>query len=159
MQKHAEPSREPFELDIQTSFGRLRGKMRLPSGGMRLAELAWNLMRMDDQLVSMGVARGTGPHAGGRQVSCCSGCGACCRQLVPLSPPEAFMLADLVFSFPDERREAVIARFAQARQALQQAGIEMVAGPTKASDSAHLDVALKYFELGVPCPFLEGESC
>jgi len=133
--------------------------MRLPSGGMRLAELAWNLMRMDDQLVSMGVARATGPQAGGLQISCCRGCGACCRQLVPLSPPEAFMLADLVLSFPDERRAAVMARFTQTRQALQQAGIETVAGPTKASDSAHAEVALKYFELGVPCPFLEDESC
>ncbi len=102
------PSHIPFDLDIPTSFGRLRGRMLLPNREMRLAELAWNLMKVDDQLVGMGVACGTGSHSGGLQISCSKGCGACCRQLVPLSPPEVFMLADVVLRFPAARSEAVI---------------------------------------------------
>jgi Fe-S-cluster containining protein len=159
MTQQTESSRETFELDFQTGFGRLRGRMQLPRKEMRLAELAWNLMKLDDQLVTMGVAKGTGPKAGGLQISCSQGCGACCRQLVPLSPPEAFMIADLVLGLPDERRNAVVDRFEQTRDTLQRAGIDAVAGLTRPRDEDLLDLTLNYFELGLPCPFLENEAC
>ena len=148
-----------FELDLQTSFGRLRGRMRLPSKPMRAAELAWNLMKVDDQLVGMGVAQTTGPRSDGAQVSCQKGCGACCRQLVPLSPPEAFMIADLVLNLPDARRNAVIDRFVQTRAALERAGVQALAGFQRPSDDEFLQLAIDYFEQGLPCPFLEDEAC
>jgi Fe-S-cluster containining protein len=148
-----------FELDLQTNLGRLRGKMRLPNRPMRAAELAWNLMKVDDQLVQMGVTQSTGPHAGGEQVSCQKGCGACCRQLVPLSPPEAFMIADVVLGLPDERRNAVVDRFVETRAALERAGVQALAGSERPSDEESLQLAFDYFEQGLPCPFLEDESC
>src|SRR5437868_13237380 len=62
-------------------------------------------------------------RAQGKSVSCKKGCGACCRQLVPISPVEARRLRDLVDELPEPRRSQIRARFAEARQRLGQAGI------------------------------------
>lgn len=96
----------------------------------------------------------------GREVSCAAGCGACCRQLVPISPTEAHLLAELVASMPPERRAAVMERFAEAAQAFTEAGlIDGLRAEAKPTDETYREFALKYFSLGIPCPFLENESC
>jgi Fe-S-cluster containining protein len=88
--------------------------------------------------------------ARGHPISCRRGCGACCRQPVPLSPPEAFHLAEVVGGAAPEAREAVLARFEAARAALAEGGLR---------DEPLLDRGRDYFALGVPCPFLAEEAC
>ena len=144
------------ELDLRTRFGRIQAKLGVPDKPMRLAELAWNVMSFDERLIAMAVKNDLAD--GTRSISCTKGCGACCRQLVPLSPPEAWMIADVVRSMPKERRATVIDRFAAVHAALNDNPL----GATEMRDAA-LDAmnetALRFFELGVPCPFLEDESC
>jgi Fe-S-cluster containining protein len=89
----------------------------------------------------------------GKDISCRKGCGACCRQLVPISRTEGEALLALVAAMPTERREAVRSRFAAAEAAIVQAGLAESGGR---SDRA---LSVAYFALGVPCPFLEEESC
>ena len=50
----------------------------------------------------------------GQAISCRKGCGACCRQLVPVSRTEGERLLQLVAAMPNERRAALSARFAAA---------------------------------------------
>ena len=50
----------------------------------------------------------------GHTVSYRKGCGACCRQLVPVSRTEGERLLQFVDSLPDERRKPLMARFAAA---------------------------------------------
>jgi Fe-S-cluster containining protein len=69
----------------------------------------------------------------GKEISCRKGCGACCRQLVPVSRTEGERLLGVIEAMPPERRRELGARFAAA--------------------------ATAYFALGIPCPFLEEESC
>lgn len=88
-----------------------------------------------------------------RAVSCRKGCGACCRQLVPISRTEGEALLALVEAMPRERRKAVRARFAAAEAAIGGAGLADRAG------RSDRDLSIAYFALGVPCPFLEEESC
>lgn len=96
----------------------------------------------------------------GRSVSCALGCGACCRQMVPISPTEAAMLKDLVDSLTPERRSQIIARFNAARNALDDAGLlETLRSPTKPAGAEYKNLGLAYFRLGIACPFLENESC
>jgi Fe-S-cluster containining protein len=96
----------------------------------------------------------------GLAISCRSGCGACCRQLVPISEVEARLIHDLVRDFPEPRRSRVLARFAEARRRLEEAGLlDMLLRPEAFSDLQLRPIALDYFGLGVPCPFLEDESC
>src|SRR5579871_264231 len=101
-----------------------------------------------------------GAAESGRAISCRKGCGACCRQLVPISRTEGEALLALVEAMPEPRRTAVQARFAAAEAAITQAGLADC-GTRSDRESARSDRALSvaYFALGVPCPFLEEESC
>jgi Fe-S-cluster containining protein len=89
----------------------------------------------------------------GQAVSCRKGCGACCRQLVPVSRTEGERLLEVIDALPAERREASRTRFAAAEAAIENAGLTDRRGR---SDRA---LSTAYFALGLPCPFLEEESC
>jgi Fe-S-cluster containining protein len=94
----------------------------------------------------------------GRRVSCAKGCGACCRQLVPVSPVEARELARVVAAMPPRRAASVRRRFAEARQRIEAAGLGARGNPDD-DPAAFGPFSLAYFRQGVPCPFLEDESC
>ncbi|HPU52166.1 MAG TPA: YkgJ family cysteine cluster protein [Burkholderiaceae bacterium] len=93
-------------------------------------------------------------------VSCTAGCGACCRQLAPLSETEARAIHALVDAMPAERRDAVKARFAAALEGLEKAGLlEPLRGFSRLPGPERSALGLAYFRQGLPCPFLEDESC
>ena len=89
----------------------------------------------------------------GKVISCRKGCGACCRQLVPVSRTEGERLLQVVEAMPADRREAVKKRFAAAEAAIAAAGLKERRGRTDR------ELSTAYFALRVPCPFLEDESC
>ncbi|UYN97184.1 MAG: YkgJ family cysteine cluster protein [Enhydrobacter sp.] len=89
----------------------------------------------------------------GKAISCRRGCGACCRQLVPISRTEGERLLQFVESMPAGRRAMLEARFADAE------GKVVAAGLADRVDKSDRELSTAYFALGVPCPFLEEESC
>jgi Fe-S-cluster containining protein len=89
----------------------------------------------------------------GRAISCRKGCGACCRQLVPISRTEGERLLGVIEAMPRERRGEIKRRFAAAEAALAPAGFGAEDGRTDRERS------IAYFAAAVPCPFLEEESC
>ena len=89
----------------------------------------------------------------GNDISCRKGCGACCRQLVPISRTEGEALLALIEAMPRDRRKAVRARFAAAEAAIAKAGLADRGG------RSDREMSVAYFALGVACPFLEEESC
>ncbi|MGQ0582948.1 MAG: YkgJ family cysteine cluster protein [Reyranella sp.] len=89
----------------------------------------------------------------GQSISCRKGCGACCRQLVPVSRTEGERLLALVETMPADRRKILHARFAAAETILDAAGLSDRAG------RSDRELSLAYFALAIPCPFLEDESC
>lgn len=89
----------------------------------------------------------------GKAISCRKGCGACCRQLVPVSRTEGERLLQLVEAMPAERRETLLARFAAAETAIEAAGL------TDRRGRSDRELTTAYFAMSVPCPFLEDESC
>ena len=96
----------------------------------------------------------------GKRISCRAGCGACCRQLVPVTQVEARHLAELVGGFPEPRRSTVLARFAEAIRRLDEVGmLDKLRHLEQISPEQREAVGLAYFALGIPCPFLEAESC
>jgi len=93
-----------------------------------------------------------------KTVSCKAGCGACCRQMVPISDIEAHAIAEVIERMPEERRAHVMARFADAEQRL--AAIKPLDQMIEAVNGANrYEFAVEYFKFGVACPFLEDESC
>ncbi|MGE0423891.1 MAG: YkgJ family cysteine cluster protein [Reyranellaceae bacterium] len=96
----------------------------------------------------------------GLKISCTKGCGACCRQLVPISDVEAHHLRALVDAMPPPRRRVIEERFAEASRRLQAAGLkDYLMAPTGHTTEEATEFGLTYYELDLACPFLEDESC
>jgi Fe-S-cluster containining protein len=104
----------------------------------------------------------------GKPISCREGCGACCRQAVPISPIEARMLSGYIDAQPEERREVLLTRFRAAAAHLEESSIVpavRAVSPSSKEEPLLLDkqtahtLGLRYFALGIPCPSLEDERC
>lgn len=134
----------------------LSGQYTVPSGRATARDLLPAARQMIGQLVEMAVRD---VEAAGETISCCKGCGACCRQLVPIAPAEARLIRDLVESMPEPRRTEIRRRFATAREKLAAAGMLDALLEPATYDGSLRELGLAYFGLGVPCPFLEEESC
>ncbi len=143
-------------VELPTPDGVIRGKVGVTSGPMRLAGLVPTACHLTDALVE----RATGlEQEAGRSLSCRAGCGACCRHMVPVSPPEAFHLMDVVESFRPERRQVALERFDRTASALDERKmIDELLDPEVVTEPV-LPVARQYFALDLPCPFLADESC
>jgi Fe-S-cluster containining protein len=149
-------ARAIFSVDIRTATGPVRGRVAIDTGPMRLADLVPSAWEITDLLVSRAAVR---EARAGRAISCRAGCGACCRQMVPLSAPEALHLREQVAALERGRREELGKRFARIGAELESRGLrESFLGHDPAIGVPR-PVALEYFLLGLPCPFLESESC
>lgn len=130
-------------------------KVPVPEGDARPADMLPMYRSVAEQLTAIGVHDA---EAAGQHVSCKTGCGACCRQLVPITPLEARELMRVVERMPEPRRTQIRQRFADARKRFESAGLlENLLALENGPGGARL--ALDYFALRVPCPFLENESC
>jgi Fe-S-cluster containining protein len=127
-------------------------RIQVPAESIRPVDLLPVLHEFNDALICAAV--------GHREVSCRAGCGACCRQIVPISEIEARYLADLIAAMPEEQKERVTSRFAEVLDALASSGLLDRLRAEPPSDAAERNrLGLEYFRLGLACPFLEAESC
>jgi Fe-S-cluster containining protein len=148
---------DALNLKLRTPEGEFSAVLRVPPAPMRLAELALSFMGLSGKLTDMAVARET--RDGAKEVSCRKGCGACCRQPVPLSPPEAWLIADIVAGLPPARQAPVREAFAAADEVFTRSTLKQrLLGPMDALDRMK-ELAFEYFSSGVPCPFLVDEAC
>lgn len=96
----------------------------------------------------------------GQTVTCSSGCGACCRGFVAITQAEARQLHAYIGALPATRRADIEARFEQAHQQLEAAGLLKVIQTAESWSAADYQAMVSaYFPLGIACPFLENESC
>jgi Fe-S-cluster containining protein len=142
------------------SFGEssLRAEVEVPTGQTTLTELLPIIQKLDSAIVD-----GIGERARsvGKPVSCRAGCGACCRQLVPVSLFEAEALIAWMQTLPEERRTELEQRFHRALSRLRDAGVidKILNSDWALGEEQATRMAIEYFHAGVPCPFLENESC
>ncbi len=122
----------------------------VPTGSVRAAAVVPALQGLVNAVVT---AAETRLGEAGGEISCRKGCGACCRQLVPVSRTEAERLLGVIEAMPAKRQRAVKERFATAAAAIRAAGLDEKAG------RSDRELSVGYFALGIPCPFLEEESC
>jgi len=141
-------------IRIQLAEGTIEASIETPDGVHRLVDLAYQVLGLSS------VAAEMGERAAGRKgvtISCRAGCGACCRQLVPVSPPEAVLIHEIVESMDELRKHTIKERFARAIEQLEGAGL---LNKLEDPDNPLLYKAEEaYFALKIPCPFLEDESC
>jgi Fe-S-cluster containining protein len=153
------PADAPVTVQVELTIGGqpVQGKLTVPQGPIRPRQLLPIMQEMTNLVVSVAETR---EAKEGRKISCAAGCGACCRQLVPIAPSEARQIAALIDALPEPRRSQIRERFTAAAERLTQAGIiEELRHPERITQQERIPFALSYFRLGIPCPFLEAESC
>lgn len=131
--------------------------VRVPKGSVGVPQMLPVLRQMTDTLVEAMTRRAA---RDGENVSCRAGCGACCKQMVPIAPSEALALRGVVEQMPEARRTEVLARFADAVDRLEAASLAAPLRRAEARVGRSLrELGLAYFALGIECPFLEEGSC
>ena len=133
-------------------------------GPMRVTDLFEPARVLSERIAELSRIEGT---ANGKRVSCKAGCGACCRQLVPISTIEAKRLATVVAAMPAPRRDEVRARFVAATRRLEEVGLLDPRARGRAGlvrddtpdESDWENVSRRYWEAELDCPFLEEGSC
>jgi Fe-S-cluster containining protein len=144
---------------VELSIGgkRLQLELQVPSAPTGPAKLLPLFRSLADAIVEIAEQSVV---AQGKSISCSKGCGACCRQLVPISAIEARRLRELLNELPESRAAEIRARFASARQRLAQAGLlASLLEPERIGEEQAQAFGLAYFARGIACPFLEDESC
>jgi Fe-S-cluster containining protein len=135
----------------------IEAAVSLPPGPAPRRVILPTLQRLTDTIVQIAEQRA---GDAGEHVSCKKGCDACCRQMVPISPAEAFALAALLDAMPPGRAARTLERFDVAVETLAARGLlhrlerrhELTS-----QESAQLD--RDYFAANVGCPFLENRAC
>jgi Fe-S-cluster containining protein len=144
-------------VGLTVSGQKLEAKITVPAGPVRVRQMLPAFRSLAEAVIDQGVKQVV---ANGERISCAKGCGACCRQLVPIAEAEARQVRDLVNDLPEPRRSEIRSQFAAARHRLEEAGLlEQLEHPVRFPDGELRPLGLKYFALGIACPFLEEESC
>lgn len=147
----------PVKLDLPE--GMIEAEISLSADSERLVVLAFKMLAISSEVADM-AARAV--RRAGREISCQKGCGVCCRQLVPLSPPEAAMIYEFLETMPEPQRRRCCDRFAELGRRLNDIGfmaqLERLRDP-HISDRQYHSITQEYFRLNLACPFLEEESC
>lgn len=135
----------------------VKATIPLPDGYVRPTELLPIFQGLADIITDIATEKA---QKEGQTLSCKMGCGACCRQLVPISEVEKYRLRDIIAAMPELRRTEIRRRFANAEQALDAAGLMEKLEHINAlnRDDGH-QLGREYFQLRIACPFLENESC
>jgi Fe-S-cluster containining protein len=150
--------RVTVEFALKVGDRQMKAQLEVPSGQTNITELLPIIQSFENSIIGH-VASQAGEV--GLAISCKAGCGACCRQMVPVSIFEAEALAHWIRSLPPEQQQAIEARFHQSLTALSKSGIinRLVEEDWLADHETSTNMAIDYFRLGVPCPFLIDESC
>jgi Fe-S-cluster containining protein len=153
----SEVRRAIVKFGLKVAGRELEASARVPAGPCRIVDVLPALHGIADMIVAVGEDQA---REAGKTISCRAGCGACCRQLVPVSEMDALFLAEHVACSPEPRRSHVRARFAAALATLEAAGLlDRIRRIDEFPPGERLEAAVQYFRAGVACPFLEEESC
>lgn len=141
-----------FNFELKIGQQTIKASVQLPAEAVRPVDLLPILQGFSNAIV--------GASAEGENVSCRAGCGACCRQLVPISETEAIYLNDVIAEMPSERQTVILQRFSEAAARITAAGLsDKLNLGALATPEERRKVGDTYFALGIACPFLEDESC
>src|SRR5260370_40320788 len=107
-----------FTATLRLTIGELKvvHPITVPSAAVPATEIVPALQGLVNAVVAAAEA--------GKTISCRKGCGACCRQLVPISRTEGERLLQLIEAMPAKRRETLHRRYDAADAANETAGIQ-----------------------------------
>ncbi len=152
---------ETFRLSLPTPAGHLRAEISVPTGFIPISDVVPLMRSLGEQALRLEEANA---QRAGQPVSCRKGCAACCRMLVPVSPPEAFQLKKRVEQLPGPERDRLHERLSTMKHALNEAGllgqlVQVAETRTQLTDEDVESLNQAYYARRLPCPFLEDEAC
>lgn len=152
------PATVKVSFALPIAGGSLNASANLPAGRTTLTQLLPLIQSLENAIVGR-IAQEA--DEAGTPISCRAGCGACCRQLVPVNFFEAEALLNWIATLPEERQKELQQRFHQALLKLRDAGVidKILDERWVKDEELATQLAIDYFHAGVPCPFLENESC
>ncbi len=158
---NAPNTHDTFRLSLPTPAGELRAEVSVPASFIPVSEIVPFMRSLGEQALKLEEEK---HQRAGRPLSCQKGCAACCRMLVPVSPPEAFVLKETVDRLPAPQRDRILHRLSTIRHTLQEAGllgrlVQLSETRTQLSDEDMEPINHAYYARQVPCPFLEDETC
>lgn len=148
----------PFSFTIRLGDESLRIAGSVPATECQVTALLPLLLSLGEGIVAAASRQRPTP----KPIACGPGCGACCRQLVPISLTEAaFLRHEVLPNLADAHRARVQQRLANAATTLRASGLlaALQTLPNQPDPAQRQAVGLRYFLAGIPCPFLEQESC
>jgi Fe-S-cluster containining protein len=153
-----QPASVTANFSLRVGDDMLNASVRLPTTRTTLTQLLPVIQNLENAIVANAASDS---DAAGKAISCRAGCGACCRQLVPISLFEAEALSQWLQTLPEDRLAALRDRFGRALTDLRNAGVinGIFDGSSDGDKSTRKQLGIDYFHAGVPCPFLENESC
>lgn len=145
------------QITLSLNNTKIEMEMTVPAGPVKPMRMLPIFQAMTSSFVEASVEE---IEARGEKISCRAGCGACCRQAVPLAETEAYQIAELVESMEEPRRSEIKKKFEDAcRHFHAIEWFERMDEYAALSLEERQKVVLEYFYEGIPCPFLENESC
>ena len=154
-------SLERLNLTITTTSGDLQAQIDVPTGFIPITKIVPVLRSLGDQAQDLEIAR---TNRAGKTISCQKGCAACCRPMIPVSPPEAFALVEAIKDLPQDHQNRIKQNLTQTKERLQNAGLltalqDLTDSPRQHSDDDLDSLNRAYYALRLPCIFLENEIC
>jgi Fe-S-cluster containining protein len=152
---------ERLEISVTTPAGILTTPVDIPTGFVPVTAIVPLMRHLGEQAQALEERRATQQ---GQSISCRKGCAACCRMLVPVSGPEAFALKKFIETWPEENKQALIAKLAATQQRLAESGLlprleQLMESAQQMTDDEMEPINRDYYALRLPCPFLEDEMC
>jgi Fe-S-cluster containining protein len=153
-----QPAMIEVNFQLRVDNGTLNASVEVPAGQTTMTQLLPVLQNLENSLIGK-VAQEAA--AAGQPISCRAGCGACCRQLVPVSIFEAEAMNEWFRELPQEQRAVIEQRFHHALLALRENGVlqQLLEEEWVRDERSVAQLAIDYFHAGVACPFLVDESC
>lgn len=154
-------STERLNLTITTTSGDLQARIDVPNGFIPITKIVPMMRSLGDQAQELEIAN---TLQAGKTISCQKGCAACCRPMIPVSPPEAFALVEAIKDLPQDHQNRIKHNLAQTKERLQKAGLlsaleDLADSPHQHSDDDLDSLNRAYYALRLPCIFLENEIC
>ena len=152
---------DTFRLSLPTPAGDLQAEISVPTSFIPVSDVVPLMRSLGEQALKLEEVK---LQRAGQTISCQKGCGACCRLLIPVSPPEAFALKKRFEQLPAHQRDRYLHRLSTVKDALNKAGllgrlVQLSETRAQLSDEDMEPVNHAYYAQRLPCVFLEDEAC
>jgi len=152
---------ERLNFTITTTSGDLQAQIDVPTGFIPITKIVPMMRSLGDQAQELEIAN---TLQAGKTISCQKGCAACCRPMIPVSPPEAFALVEAIKDLPQDHQSRIKHNLAKTKERLQNSGLltalqDLADSPRQHSDDDLDSLNRAYYALRLPCIFLGNEIC